>query len=82
MINPYESPMLNVDEARYDRTLFWRVAKFLLGLAAVLVVLNFGIWVLRPGTLGVQGTDDAISFLSGHNGWLRDQLDRVRDVLQ
>jgi hypothetical protein len=35
-----------------------------------------------PGTLGVQGTDDAISFLSGHNGWLRDQLDRVRDVLQ
>lgn len=82
MINPYESPMLNVDEARYDRTLFWRVVKFLLGLAAVFVVLNFGIWMMRPSMIGFQGTDDAILFVAGHNGWLHDVIDRIRDVLQ
>jgi hypothetical protein len=81
-MNPYESPPLNADKARYDRTLFWRVAKFSLGLLVVFIVLDFGIWVLRPSVLGSQGTEDAVSFLAGHNGWLRDQLDRVMDFLR
>jgi anti-sigma-K factor RskA len=38
--NPYESPRRNGDKAKYDHSIFWRVTKVLLGIAAVLVVID------------------------------------------
>jgi uncharacterized membrane protein len=81
-MNPYESPDLNADHARYDRSLFWRVVKCSLWILGVLVVVDIGCWVLIPSVLGSQGSEDAISFLAGHNGWLHEQIERVRDFMR
>jgi hypothetical protein len=80
-MNPYESPELNVDRARYDRTLFWRICKFSMWMLAFFVILDIGVWALRPSMLGVQGADELLSFLAGENSWLREQLEHFRNFM-
>jgi hypothetical protein len=56
--NPYESPGMNAGVAKYDHTLFWRIVKASLIIGGILLVVDFGWWLVfsqRQESLGEWG---------------------------
>lgn len=61
-MNPYESPPLLADEARYDRTLFWRITKAVLILGGIFITIDAGccMWFLTTHRFDIT---DYVRFL-------------------